>query len=108
MNLSQSSKFEFLTYVKGVHPSTVVTTISSKEQTHGSNTYNVMTFTSGGTVNTDQYEAIKSTATMIKESIDAEKAYYAKFNTDVPVTASIEEDWSPDQVKGLQAGSPEF
>jgi len=56
----------------------------------------------------EQYEAIKDTATMIKESIEAEKAYYAKFNTDVPVEAKVEEDWSPDAVKGLQAGSPEF
>ncbi len=109
MNLSQSSKFEFLTYVKGVHPSTVVTTIGSKEQTHGSNTYNVMTFKNAGTVNTEQYEAIKDTATMIRESIEAEKAYYAKFNTDVPQSSTLaDEDWSPDSVKGLQSGSPEF
>ena len=108
MDLSQSSKFEFLTYVKGVHPSTVVTNISSKEQTHGSNTYNVMVFKNAGTVNMEQYEAIKDTATMIKESIEAEKAYYAKFNTDVPVEAKVEEDWSPSNVQGLQAGSPEF
>lgn len=108
MNLSQSSKYEFLTYVKGVHPSTVVTVIGSKEQTHGSNTYNVMTFKNAGTVNMEQYEAIKSTATMIKEAIEAEKAYYAKFDTNVPVTASIEEDWSPDAVKGLQSGSQDF
>jgi len=56
----------------------------------------------------EQYEAIKDTATMIKESIEAEKAYYAKFNTDVPVEAKVEEDWSPSNVQGLQAGSPEF
>lgn len=97
MNLSQSSKFEFLSYVKGVHPSTVVTVIGSKTDTHGSNTYNVTTFKNGGTVNEEQYLAIKDTATMIKESIEAEKAYYAKFNTDMPLpaVAEIQEDWSP-------------
>lgn len=102
MNLSQSSKFEFLTYIKSNHPSTVVTTISSIEETHGSNTYRKMTFTSGGTVTSDQYESIKSTATMIKESIEAEKAFYSKINTDVPV--EIAEDWSPDAPKVLADG----
>lgn len=103
MNLSQSSKYEFMTYTKAVHPSTVVTVIGSQEETHGSNTYRKMTFTSGGTVNNDQYLAIKDTATMIKESIEAEKAFYAKLDTNVPQV--VEEDWSP---TALPEVKPEF
>lgn len=109
MNLSQSSKFEFQSFTKKVHPSTCVITIGSRQDTHGSNTYNVMTFKDSGTVNTEQYTAIKETATMIKESIDAEKAFYARLKTDVPAPSVLaDEDWSPDSVKGLQSGSPEF
>lgn len=99
VNLSQSSKWEFLDYSKRLNPATVVTTIGSVEETNGSNTYRKMTFTSKGTLNAEQAEKVIGMADMIRSSIEAEKAYYAKADTPAAVVTDITAEFNAPALK---------
>lgn len=102
VNLSQSSKWEFLTYSKKTNPATVVTTIGSTEETNGTNTYRKMSFVAKSLLSTEQAAKVIEAANMIRSSIESEKAYYGKFNKDV--TSGVEEDWTPDEKVALGDG----
>ncbi len=97
VNLTQSSKWEFLSYSKGINPATVVTTIGSVEETNGSNTYRKMTFKSAGTISAEQAQVVIDTATTIRESVESEKAFYGKMNSEVksPVDITAEFGTTP-------------
>lgn len=76
-NLSISSGWSFRDYRKNVNPSTVVTTLSSIEETNGSNTYRKMTFTSKRLINgADEFDAVKDSQETLTASVEADKQYF--------------------------------
>lgn len=95
VNLSQSSKWEFLSYSKSANPATVVTTIGSVEETNGSNTYRKMTFTNAGTITSYQAVQVIETANMIRSSIESEKAFYSRVNNEQTVREDITAEFQP-------------
>lgn len=92
MTLSVSSGYSFKDYKKKTIPSSVVTVFGSKEETHGTNTYNVMTFTVKNIITPEQFEEVKETVRSIRDGIQAEKAFYAGLNTDIPTETPEERE----------------
>ncbi len=76
MNLTQSSKWEFKSYSKTLNPSTVITTLSSIEETFGKNTYRKVTFTKGRLINTDEFEIVTEGQTALKETVESDNQFY--------------------------------
>lgn len=75
-NISQSSKWEFKTYAKSVNPSTVITTISSIEDTFGENTFCKMTFKTNRLIDSDEFETVNENQTLLKETVESDKRFY--------------------------------
>ena len=75
-NLSQSSKWAFKDYKKGVNPSTVVTTLGSSEETFGTNTYRKVTFTNKSPITADDFDLVVEGQTMLKEQVENDSKLY--------------------------------
>jgi hypothetical protein len=89
MNISQSSKWEFKTYSRGLNPSTVVTVIGSVEDTFGTNTYRKMTFKNDRPINSDEFEIVAESQGAIKEVVKSDEKFYLG---DAPAMTAIEAD----------------
>lgn len=93
--LSTSSGWEFSNYKKKVNPSTVITTLSSTEETFGVNTFRKTLFDVARPISADEFTAVKDgveaiktqvavdsqfllgSATQAQDEIDSEEAYKA-------------------------------
>jgi hypothetical protein len=75
-NLSTSSGWEFSTYKKALNPASVVTTLGSKEETFGTNTYRKVTFTNKGMVSSDDFDLVRSTQNDLKEAVQADSQFF--------------------------------
>ncbi len=75
-NISQSSKWEFKTYSKGVNPSTVVTTLGSIEETFGKNTYRKLTFKTARMINSDEFDVVTENQSQLKETVKSDERFY--------------------------------
>lgn len=75
-NLSQSSKWSFKDYSKGVNPSTVITTLNSVEETNGSNTYRKITFKNTRIINSEEFELVKKAQEMLKTQVESDAQYF--------------------------------
>lgn len=75
LNLSQSSKYEFLNYKKTVNPSTVVTTLGTKEETFGANTYRKLTFKNKELITKSIFEQVKESQTILKNQVQLDAAF---------------------------------
>jgi hypothetical protein len=75
MNISQSSKWEFKTYSKGVNPSTVITTLGSTEETFGTNTYRKLSFKNKRMITGEEFETVNENQTLIRETVESDKRF---------------------------------
>lgn len=76
-NLTISSGWSFGDYKKKINPSTVITTLSSVEETNGSNTYHKMTFKNNRLINgDDEFMAVQEAQSTLKESVESDKTYF--------------------------------
>lgn len=75
-NLSQSSKWEFLSYKKNINPSSVITTLSSTEETFGENTYRKMTFTKKRNINGGEFDEVIENQRLLKDQVEADKRFF--------------------------------
>lgn len=75
-NLSQTSKWEFLSYKKGINPSSVITTLSSKEETFGDNTFRKMTFTKKRSINGGEFDTVVESQKILKERVEADARFF--------------------------------
>jgi hypothetical protein len=82
MNLSQSSKWEFKSYSKGLNPSTVVTTLGSQEDTFGSNTYRKVTFKSAGPIKAEDFDAVIEAQSTVRETVKSDERFYLGAGTE--------------------------
>lgn len=80
--LSQSSKWSFKDYKKGLNPSTVLTKLSSVEETFGTNTYRKMTFTNVRNITADELALVQEFQGTLKEKVEADAQYFLQ-NSDV-------------------------
>lgn len=76
MNISQSSKWEFKTYKKGLNPSTVVTTLGTVEDTFGTNTYRKLTFTNKRMITPDEFDTVTEDQTKVKDLVNSDAKFY--------------------------------
>lgn len=76
MNISQSSKWEFKSYSKGLNPASVITTVGSLEDTFGKNTFRKMTFKTKRIIKTDEFDAINDGQVAIRESVASDQKFY--------------------------------
>lgn len=75
-NLSISSGWSFRDYEKRVKPSTVITLLSSIEETNGSNTYRKAMFTNKRLINgTDEFDMVSSAQMNLREAVENDKQY---------------------------------
>lgn len=96
MNLSQSSKWEFKSYSKGLNPSTVVTTLGSQEDTFGSNTYRKVTFKSAGPLKAEDFDAVIEAQSTVRETVKSDERFY--------LGAGTEDAEAEAQMREIQAG----
>jgi len=75
-NISQSSKWEFMTYKKSVNPSSVITTLGSVEDTFGDNTFCKLTFKNKRLINTDEFEVVTEGQTLLKDIVEKDKQFF--------------------------------
>lgn len=82
MNVSQSSKWEFLTYKRSVNPSAVITTLGSVEETFGKNTYRKMTFVKSRMIDSDEFNTVIDNQTILKEAVENDKQFLLTTGTE--------------------------
>lgn len=75
LNLSQSSKWEFMTYKRKVNPSTVLTTLSSIEETFGTNTYRKMMFNIKRPITSEEFDAVAENQSKVKETAESDSKF---------------------------------
>lgn len=75
LNLSQSSKWEFMSYKRKVNPSTVITTLSSTEETFGKNTYRKMMFDIARPVNSTEFDTVFENQSKVKETVESDARF---------------------------------
>lgn len=75
LNLSQSSKWEFMSYKRKVNPSTVITTLSSTEETFGTNTYRKMQFTIKRPITQVEFEEVSQNQLTVKEQAENDSKF---------------------------------
>lgn len=100
-NLSQSSKYSFMDYRKLLNPakpSSVVTTLSSIEDSSGSNTYSKMTFTKKRSINGNEFTSVMDNQKLLAEKVEADKRFF------VPQIAAPADE----TMKALEAKSDEI
>lgn len=76
LNLSQSSKWEFMSYKKDINPSSVITTLSSVEETFGDNTFRKMTFTKKRNINGGEFDEVVENQRLLKDQVEADKRFF--------------------------------
>ncbi len=74
-DLSVSSGWEFSGYRRKVNPATVVTTLSSKEETNGSNTYRKVLFANIRAINATEFEKVASNQETIKSQVESDSRF---------------------------------
>jgi hypothetical protein len=84
-NLTISSGWSFSDYKKKINPSTVITTLSSVEETNGSNIYRKMLFKNKRLINGgDEFTAVEEAQSALKSTVDSDKAYFlSQANTQI-------------------------
>lgn len=75
LNLSQSSKWEFMSYKKQVNPSTVVTTLSSTEETFGTNTYRKMMFNIKRPITSEEFDTVSENQNAVKVQVENDSRF---------------------------------
>ena len=75
MNLSESNGYSFRDYSKKLNPSTVVTELSSVEETNGSNTYRKLVFKSKGMITTEDFPLVIENQDELKSRVESDAAY---------------------------------
>ncbi|HMI79342.1 MAG TPA: hypothetical protein VK484_11145 [Ferruginibacter sp.] len=75
LNLSQSSKWEFMSYKKQVNPSTVITTLSSTEETFGTNTYRKMMFNVKRPIGQEEFELVFENQSLVKTTVENDSKF---------------------------------
>ncbi len=80
MNTAISSGWAFNKYAsefkEGTSPATVVTTLTSHEETFGSNTFRKIDFTNKRPITADELALVKESQALIKDVAQATQAYY--------------------------------
>jgi hypothetical protein len=69
--------YSFLKYKRAVTPNQVVTVINSEPKENGATEWNQMTFTNLRPITSEEADVVIGHIKEIKESVDAEKAFYA-------------------------------
>ena len=90
-NLSQSSKWEFKSYARGLNPSTVITEIGSKEETFGENTYRKMVFKNKRMIDVEEFESVNESQSKLKESVISDEKY---FLSEAKSTSKADDDFN--------------
>lgn len=93
LNLRGSSMYSFLGYARKTLVPSVVTAMASEPKEKGSIEWNQMTFTPVRTLNEDEIRIVLMRMDEIRESVNAEKAYFASQNAAAPVAATAETDF---------------
>ncbi len=75
LNLSQSSKWEFMSYKKQVNPSTVITTLSSTEETFGTNTYRKMMFNIKRPITSEEFDLVNENQSTVKSQVENDSRF---------------------------------
>lgn len=75
LNLSQSSKWEFMSYKKKVNPSTVITTLSSTEETFGTNTYRKMMFNIKRIITPEEADGVIESQGQVKSQVESDAKF---------------------------------
>lgn len=75
--LSQSSKWNFMSYKRTVNPSSVLTTLSSEEDTFGDNTFRKVTFKNKRGINGGEFTGVVNSQRTVKNSVEADKRFFA-------------------------------
>ena len=83
MSLKGTSMYSFMTYLRSAIPPTVATSFNSEEKESGATNWNMMTFKTIRQLDNEEVEKVLGIQQDIKNSIAAEKSYYASLNTDV-------------------------
>ena len=93
MNPSVSSGWSFDAYKRTVNPSTVLTALSSVEETFGDNTYRKMTFTNKRLINADdEFASVQESQDTLRMAVDADqKRLTAQSNGDKELDDMAEE-----------------
>lgn len=76
LNLSQSSKWAFSSYKRGLNPSQVVTELGSKEETFGTNTYRKMTFKNLRPVSSTEFDEVYENQSKVRETVESDSRFY--------------------------------
>lgn len=75
-SLSQSSKYEYLTYAKSVNPSACITTLSSVEDEFGDNVFRKMTFKKSRIIDGNEFELIKESQDILISKVESDKKFF--------------------------------
>jgi len=85
MSLRGSSMYSCKTYLKGTpNPTTFLTKFSSEAKEKGTIAWNMMTFANVRALTVKEMEAVLEKQTEIRESVDAEKAYFSSIAGTAP------------------------
>ena len=76
MSLSQSSKWAFKDYKKGINPSKVVTKLSSTEETFGTNTYRKISFVDERYITQEELDLVNESQGTLKEKVESDAQYF--------------------------------
>jgi len=98
MNVSISSGWAFSKYASGfkdgTSPATVVTTLSSSEETFGTNTFRKIVFTNKRPINAEELAQVKESQSLIKDVAEATQAYYLEQSKLALEGAKVEKDFN--------------
>lgn len=94
-----TSMYSFMSYVRNVIPPTVLTAFSSEAKSQGVTNWNMMSFKAVRKLTDEELLDVINYQTMIKNSVQAEKEYFA----DKAENLAVEEDWSKDIASELTA-----
>lgn len=73
--LSTSSGWEFSNYKKKVNPSTVITTLSSTEETFGVNTFRKTLFDIARPISADEFDTVRESVEQIKTQVQSDAQF---------------------------------
>lgn len=91
--LSQSSKYEFKGYKKGLNPSTVLTLVKgSEDRTAGSNTYKATIFKNVRNITAEELELVQEFQGTLKEKVESDAAYFLQNSDTKAIEAKQDEE----------------
>lgn len=93
MNLSVSSGWEFSSYKRKVNPSTVITTLSSIEETAGSNVYRKMMFNINRVINSEEFNLVTDNQALIKAQAEADSKFLLSAGEKTEEVVAAEEEY---------------